>query len=155
MLRFVGSALILLSAVLFGYGARKGEREHILLLQDGEALIRHARRKVELYGTPLSELFLDFDAGFSAEVQKKLKSVPPAQALQDVIVRLGADGQYLSRFSQEIGQGYKEDTLRLCDECIEMLSEKRRIAQAQCEARGKLYFSLPVLVALSVVLMLL
>jgi len=155
LLRVIGTAMLLLSACGCGMMWRRSERERVFLLRSSAALIRHARRKIELFGTPSAALFSDFNDGFDSETVQTLRTLPAERALSPVIERLGEDGAALQKFIEEIGRGYKEDTLKLCDYCIASLEERCAAAEEIYAKRRRMHMALPMLFAVSVLVLLL
>lgn len=146
--------MLLLTAFLCGQTVRRVARERILLLQSSEALLLHARRKIDFFGTPADSLFSDFTDGFDPPTRRALREKSAEDALRLIAERLGEYGDALMKFSSEIGCGYREDALRLCDYCIEKTIAARTQAQEEYERRRKLYTALPLLFAISVIVLL-
>lgn len=62
--------------------------------------------------------------------------------------------EQLCRFGEEIGRGYTEEQLALCDYYTEMLEDRRRRLAEQLPARRKMYSALCMSGALAVVILL-
>ena len=155
MLRLIGSLVLLFAAAAAGILWRRTECRRVHLVASSVALIRHARRKIDLFETPSSALFSDFEEGFDKEMRHALAQKNADEALADVIDFLGEDGAYLRKFLCEIGTGYKSDALRLCDYCAAALEERRTALEKEYQSRKKMHFALPLLSAISVIVMLL
>ena len=57
MIRVAGALLLLAAAFGFGVSMRRQEKRHIRALESALTIIQHARRNIELFDTPLDELF--------------------------------------------------------------------------------------------------
>ena len=138
-----------------GVSLRRTERTRIALLASCISLIRHARRKIDLFETPTAELFLDFSDGFEEETRRALVEKPLTEALSPVVTALGTDGEPLAKFVCEIGSGYKDDAIRLCDYCLSILEDRQAAAVDRYGSQKKLYLILPLLFAVSLIVLLL
>lgn len=155
MLRLTGAVLLLAAGIWLGLSVRNTERKRAAVLAFSVVLVRHARRKIDLFETPVPELFTDFSSGFDEKLDKALCEQPLIQALEPVVSELGADGDVLIKFAKELGCGYREDALRLCDYCTEILEDKHTAAVQRYGMHKKLYLTLPLLLAVSIIVLLL
>ena len=151
MIRFCGAVLFLASAICVGILMRKNESRHIAALTDALEIVAHVRRKIDLFGTPLGELFTDYPE--DKALSRRLSAMPLAEALQPLMNAMESDAEILLRFCTELGGGYREDTLKLCDYTTEVLTARLGYHQKEYPAHAKLYVTLPVLLALSVILL--
>ena len=149
----VGAILLILSAFMIGMSVRRAESTRIELLRGTVQLLSHARRKIELYGTPVDCLFADFADGFDPSTRKMIAELPVKQSFSVLAHRLNPYGGSLLKFAEEIGDGYREDALNLCSYCID--TEKAALANAEetFSRRKKLYITLPLLFAVSLIVL--
>ncbi len=155
MLRLIGASLLIIVGAWTGLSVRRSELKHVTALASSVALIRHARRKIDLFETPACELFVDFSDGFDEKVRVSLIEQPLEMAIKPVAVALGPDGAVLEKFARELGCGYKADALRLCDYCLGVLEDRHAAAAGRYGTHKKLYVALPLLFAVSVIVLLL
>ncbi len=153
MLKGIGAIFLLIAAWSVGLSLRRDEKKRLELLQDSLALIRHAHRKIELFTTPADSLFIDFTDGFDPVTRKSFVEDSAQTALEKIAEQLGEYGAPLYKLSQEIGCGYKEDVLRLFTFCEESVAERLSTAQERFTRRKKLYTALPILLAISVIVL--
>ncbi len=152
MSRLIGAILMTVSALAVGFVMRGNARRRIGLIRLSVSLLAHAKRKIDLFGTPAEELFSDF----SGVTDRNLVCVESTeQLLAQLAENIVPFGEPLCRFAREIGTGYKEDALRLCDLCIAQMSESLHLAEESFRVRKKLYIVLPFLLAVSVIILLL
>ncbi len=155
MLRLMGAVLLMIAGVWLGLSIRRAERMRISMYSASAALIRHARRKIDLFETPICDLFSDFTEGFDARTRRDLSEKPLEVALAPIVKTLGVDGIVLERFAREIGSGYKTDAIRLCDYCLSVMEDGHAAAVSRYTSHKRLYIVLPLLLAVSVVVLLL
>lgn len=154
MLRLIGMVFLVAAGVLFGLSIRRAEHMRIGLLASSAALIRHARRKIDLFETPTADLFSDFTEGFDERTRRALVEKPLQEALEPVITALSDDGIALEKFARELGSGYKNDAIRLCDYCLTVVEDRHTAAVSRYGTHKKLYLVLPLLFAVSVIVLL-
>ncbi len=153
MLKIAGALLLLFSALFAGVSLRRDERRRIANLSASVSLLRHARRKIELFQTPTDSLFVDFSDGFDVQIRKIFAEKKADEALSILAEQLSPHGEPLLKFAREIGCGYKEDALHLCDYCIEQMKSAHETAEESFSRRKKLYTSLPLLLAISIIVL--
>ena len=61
----------------------------------------------------------------------------------------------ISYFLDALGSGYREDTLRLCDDTAARLQSRLEKAEKEYPSRIKLYTAMPLLIAVSVIVLIL
>lgn len=155
MLGVIGSALLLMAAFILGLTIRKKDKDHLCLLREVISLIRHARRKISLFATPINELFGDFSEATLPILKNALKTANPKDAINNISSLLGGDGDILRKMYNEIATGYKEDAVRACDYATERMTDRATDFEKKYNARKNLYVSLPLLFAVSVIVLLL
>ena len=101
--------------------------------------VRSVRRSIDMFATPREVLCREYPALHDG-------------ALYDA---LAEDAPLLRDFSNKLGGGYREDTLKLCDWTIAALEERLHTAEREYPARCRLCIALPLFAALSVIVMLL
>ncbi len=153
-MRTLGFLLILGSAVICGFSARKSAKDRIAFLRLSVSLVRHAKRKIDLFGTPTGQLFLDFECRPDAKLKVLLQEGLQGDATETHSAHYGAEETQLRIFLTELGRAYKEDALRLCDHYSALFEDRLSEAQAEYTRRKKLYFALPILIAVSIFVLL-
>ena len=142
-----GSLCLLLAAGLLGMGLGREERQYLEALRCAADLLRHIRREIDLFSTPCDALFIDAHA---------LDGLPlTAEKLQRLCMQLRGEGQILRSFLDALGSGYREDTLRLCDDTAARLQSRLEKAEKEYPSRIKLYTAMPLLIAVSVIVLIL
>ncbi|MBQ8746717.1 MAG: hypothetical protein IJZ08_02490 [Clostridia bacterium] len=149
----VGAILLLLSALMIGTSMQRAEFARIDLLRGTVLLLSHARRQIALFGTPVDRIFFDFADGFDPSILQMLSELPVEQSLPILADRLKPYGSFLLKFADEIGSGYREDALHLCDYCIDTAKAELVTAEEAYSRRKKLYITLPLLFAVSLIVL--
>ncbi len=155
MLKGIGVTLLLLTSFWVGITMRSSVRRRITLLKETIQLVSQARRKIDLFNTPIDALFDDFLDGTDGRLWDFLSDVPSEKRLCRIAESLGEYGRPLYKLISEFGSGYKDDTLRLCDYCCEELEDTLHKAEEAYSRQKKLYIALPLLLAVSLIVLLL
>lgn len=142
-----GVLCVLLAAGLLGMGLGREERQYLESLRCALELLHHIRREVDLFSTPCDALFRDAKAPDGLPVTD--------EKLQHLCVQLRSEGQILRSFLDALGSGYREDTLRLCDDTAARLQNRLEKAEKEYPSRVKLYTAMPLLIAVSVIVLIL
>jgi len=141
--RLLGGGMLIFAALALGFMARRRAADHLHALERALTLVRHAKREIELFGTPCGMLFAHYGETVDEAWMNRLYA------------ELDSDSASIRDFFARLGGGYREDTLRLCDSTIAALEEKRRQAEREYPARSKLCAAMPLLFAVSVIVLIL
>ena len=155
MRRLIGAGCLLLSGILIGVKMRRASQRKIRLLTSGLALIRHARRRIALFSTPAADLFCDFSTDSDPEMARAFEKYTGDEIIKRIACELKEDGDLLYKFLHEVGTAYKPEALAVCDYCIEMMEQRLDAAEKEFSARKKLYIALPILLAVTVIILIL
>ena len=158
VLKIAGAVILLIAAV--GYGALniKANRAHLRELEAILRFLRHIRTNIEHLSRPLPEIY----AGFSDAVLEE-NGFLPALRRDGIRSAVGAvqwrlsDGELsvLTEFAEALGRGYREEQVSLCRYTEEVLGGALEELQTSAPAQERLYRTIPVLLALSGILVLL
>ncbi len=155
MLRVIGGACLLISGLFVGLQLRRTDEVKITRMAVVVSLLRHAQRKISLFNTPTDELFADFSETADKDTARILQTMSTKDAVERIACILEADGDILRKFWRDVGAGYKADALATCQYCIETMEERLNQAKETFSKRKSLYLSLPVLLAISVIVLVL
>ena len=147
MCSIAGVILLLLAAAALGRGLGMREKRYMEALRCTVDLLSHIRRKIDLFATPCGEILADARTADGQPVTE--------ERIQSLCAEMGAEGAVLAEFWGKLGSGYREDTLRLCDDTIARLEERRKTVEREYPARVKLYTAMPWLIAVSVIVLIL
>ena len=136
--RIAGGVILLISAVFLGVSLNTVRRSHLHALRRTVELIRQIRRSIDLFNTPRDAACNDFHA-----------------SMEELCAALAEDAQIVREFSEKLGSGYKDDTLKLCDFTMTTLEDRLKKAENEYPAHARLYITLPVFAALSLIVMIL
>ena len=157
LLRCAGAAILLTAAAGWGYFEIREERKRIRELEAVLALIRYLREHIERFGTPLSELYAAYDDPVLAQTGflTLLRTEGMTAAADGAELRL-SEGErgILSDFAGRLGRGFREEQTVLCRYAEDGLSDALGKLRSQTAGRERLWRALPVLAALSLLLML-
>ena len=154
--KLIGCAGVLVSAVLWGIYKIRTERRKTDELAAFCDLVGYIGENIAHFSKPLPEIYAAYsdktlsDGGFLAILRKSgMKTATESLA---VFHEREVGGEMLT-FASRIGDGYREEQTALCEYTKSRLGgmlEKRKTASRD---REKLYRTVPLLVALSVLLM--
>lgn len=152
----MGIVLLLAAAFAVVIRLRTDEKRNIQAMRCATAVVRHTERKIRLYGAPTEDILCDFDnsSGF------RLPSASAHNGFQDTLSPLLSalrepEYKVFSEFIEKLGHGYREDTLKLCAFTLSSLEESVVRAEAEHPSKVKLYTALPILSAVSLLVLLL
>ena len=154
ILRVLGAVIIAISGFGAAYVLNVGVREGITEVQSVISLIRFLRSEIECFSMPVPRALsrcpkeILVGCGYT-------DSCPPA-SIYSLTEHLsnGAVQTQLVRFCEEIGKGYREEQLSLCDYYISVFEEQRRELAQQLPMRKKVNLTLCISSALAVVILL-
>lgn len=155
-LRFIVGSVLLFAAsaaVSVSYAASSRKR-----IADTDALIdlvRHIRVHIEYFLTPLDRIYSDFssDALGSCGFSEVLKKRGLTEAIRSGKANTSKKtSEILLKFSESLGEGYRNDQLDLCDLCISSLTEQLSHEREEYAKKSDLYRFVPGLLAVFIIL---
>ena len=153
----LGALLILAASAYTAYLTSKRERKKLLLLDAWIELLFYVRGEIECYLTPRKQLLKNADSSLLQRCADSTKA--PIRdwdtLLQHALPMLDEKSRsLLSRFSQELGECYREEQLRRCDHYLNSLQRVREALAQELPRAVKLGVSLRVCAALAVTILL-
>lgn len=154
--RIIGAAMLAVSGIAGAYllnaSAKRG-------LEQTEALIawlRFMRSEIECFAMPLPRALERCPRELYARCGYHLQT-PPSGVAEFISACELADaetGRQLERFAEDIGKGYRDEQLTLCDYYLELLEARRQELCGQLPTRKKLNGALCLSGALALVILL-
>lgn len=133
---------------------RTDEKRYMQALRCATAIVRHTARKIRLYGSPTSDILCDFDNDSGFPFSAECNSEDFKDAAAPILSSLrGQEQRIFTEFVDKLGQAYREDALTLCEYTLEYLNERAAQAESAYPARVKLYTALPILSAVSLIVL--
>jgi len=158
LVRCFGAVLLLAAAAGWGFCEIRDGRRHILELEAVLDLIRAVREGIDRLSAPLSEIYAAYEnpvlreSGFLTLLREK----GMAEAVEGTEWRLSPEELAVLRdLASRLGRGFREEQAALCryaGDRLEDALEKRRTDE---DGRARLWRSIPLLAALSLILLLL
>ncbi len=159
MAKLIGSVTLILSALYYSYLLLQNAKKKLDGLDALCTMIAYIQNNIETLMRPIGEIVHSFSdypptlepfMACAREMGLKEASIRCASSLSF----LGSKAyDVLCTFSHSIGCGYREDEIRLCTYCHKALTEIASNERAEMQKKKKLYKTLPVMSALSVVLL--
>ena len=157
LLRCAGAAVLLSAAAGWGLSEIRDGRRRLRELEAVLSLIRYLRENIGRFGTPLSELYAAYDDPVLARTGflTLLRTKGMAAAADGADWRLSEEERgILSEFGRRLGRGFREEMTELCRYAEDELSDALEKLRVQTAGRERLWRALPVLAALSLLLLL-
>ena len=155
--RGFGAALILLSAGGWGaYEIRQGRRR-LKELEAVCALLRYIRENIERFSRPLAQIYASWENPALAETGflGLLRSSGFAAAVREADWHIPAgEREILEQFGEELGKGFREEQTALCRYTEDRLAEALAAMRNDLPGRERLWRTIPLLAALSLILLL-
>lgn len=156
MLKYIGCAVTVASAAIWGFEKSCSLKKSVLLTEALRDLVKRTGDDIDMLCRPLGEIFGSYSdsllsqTGFMAELnengfQKALMSVQnllPEEALE-----------ILLPFAKRLGGGDREAETALCRRTAALLSELCEKLREKLPEKTKMYRALPLLCALSAVIL--
>ena len=157
IVELIGAGIVLLSAMFVSAGMIRDYKNDLRLLGALYDMILYIRDNIEHFMKPLPDIFQNY-SNEHLETCGFLKSVRETDLQQAWTERpwqlnREADSVMLD-FVQTIGSGYRAEELRLCEYTLERLRGILEKSRTESAGKIKLYRTVPVLFALSVILIL-
>lgn len=156
LVRAAGALLLLLSAIGLGAASIRAEKRRRRELDALLSLVRHIRENIEHFSRPLGEIYARFDnpvlaaSGFLT----RLRQSGMEQAVRETASDVGEEErEVLLAFAGSLGRGYREEQIALCRYTGEKLAQIAENLAKAAPDRERLWRTLPVLAALSLILL--
>ena len=153
--KLLGLALLLLCGIL---GARfLADFERARCTQTGSflTLVRHIRAQIACFSHPVSRILQELDAELATVCALGGGRRDLQKTLEGGKLFLPEDARSaLLELSRTLGNAYREEQLRCCEQCIERLSRAHARLEAELERRVRLATLLPLSLAGAIALFL-
>lgn len=152
MIQYVGFGII--SLLSFGWGLEQSValKKKNKRLRETVAFVRHIREEINCFARPIGEILSSYDDIVSANADNAifLKKYNSTNAYL-----FGDAEKVLDAFEEKIGEGTKEESVRLCDYTISELEAIAERHEAEYVSKSRLWKTLPLLASLSLTILLL
>ena len=145
IIKILGVLFMLFIGGIAAYTSVTYEKRTVFVLDGWIDLIRHIRTEIDCYLTPLNEILAECHAD-----ERDLSLL-----FERTSMYLDANARHqIEGFIRNIGGGYREEQLCLCDFCIEELRCRRAAKAAQLPTRLKLSVTLALCITVGSVILL-
>lgn len=146
-----GSLLLLGSAALFSYDKIRAVQKQVRYLEEWLRFLLYTENHIRAFRTPLPEIVVSFRRDTDTPFATTLAKCGLSRMLAGTSLPDGAD-RILSEYIDKAGRNYESEELRLCRYTIDALERIQNSARLELQEKTKLYRTLPLMAALSVVL---
>ena len=157
IVKWIGAGIVLIAAGMLSIGLT---REHKDILRELEALcdmVQYIRDNIDHLMKPLPDIFISYQNDYLETIGflPQIRHIGLEEAWNEQSFSLSEEVFFLlSDFIRSIGSGYRTEELRLCDSTLTRLKENLDRIHRDSANRLKLYKTVPVMFALSVILIL-
>ena len=158
LLRSFGAVLLLAAASGWGFCEIRDGRRRILELEAVLDLIRAVREGIDRLTAPLSEIYAAYENPVLREsgFLNLLREAGMAEAVEKTEWRLSSGELAVLRdLASRLGRGFREEQTALCRYAGDRLEDALEKLRAEEDGRARLWRSIPLLAALSLILLLL
>lgn len=157
MLEWLGAGSLMTAAGIFSIHMIREHRKKLLELEAFFDMISCIRDNIEHLMKPLPEIFQNYNHTYldSCGFLKNVRETNLQQAWETYVFSCGAEAfRLIDEFIRNIGKGYRTEELRLCEYTLGRLRKLMDHVQADTANQLKLYKTVPMMFALSLILIL-
>ena len=158
VIRCLGAVLLLTAAAGWGFYEIREGRQRIRELEAVRDMVRTVREGIDRLSAPLSEIYASYENPTLAACGflHLLRTAGMERAVEDTEWRLSpAEQGILSELALHLGRGFREEQTALCRYAEDRLSDALEKRRADEDGRARLWRAIPLLAALSLILLLL
>ena len=138
IIKLIGSAVVLISAVFFAVSHYKFQERKLRTLDGFIALIMYVKGQVDCYALPLREIL----SRLPAEIFCDCNCPEGADSLDEIVLEssiyLEEEALRLCEaFASEFGSTFREEQLRRCDYYVSALVEQRKVLAEETFKRSR------------------
>jgi len=155
--KILGSIILLLSAILFGLHKIKSERNKLREISAFLDMVNYVESNIEHYNKPLPDIFEEYSNEYftSNKLLDNIRAFGINAAIADYSFSIASSVESaVKNFACKIGLGYTDDELNLCKYTYNLLKDSEAKLRLEMRNTEKMYLTIPVLLALSVILIL-
>ncbi len=147
--------MILLVGVCCAYLSVSYEKKRVRVIEGWIDLIHYIRTQIDCYLTPMQDILANGDRMLLEACMSPANAADLPQILNASAIYLDGDvKRLLERFIYKIGDGYREEQLLRCDECVRELQAYKERLGAELSMRIRLAVSLCLCIAAATAILL-
>ncbi len=154
ILRIFGAVILTLSGIAAAYALNTSAKNGLSQTEAFISFLRFLRSEIECFSMPVPRALARCPREILAECGCEDADTDLRGFLQRCAVFDGATVELMNRFCDDVGKGYRDEQLALCDYYISLLDERRRELFAALPARKKRNSALCLAGALALVIVL-
>ena len=152
--KLLGGALLLSVGALAAYQRSRAERQRLAVLDAWIDLLLALRAEIDRYLTPIDRFFARADKR-TLQTLGNAGAKSLAELIPHTLPFLTADVQkQLSDFARDLGDCYREEQIRRCEDCITSIRRYREAVASELPARHKIGITMSLSAALGLVILL-
>jgi hypothetical protein len=157
IVKIIGAVILLVTSVYYGQVKITAERIRIKKLSAARDMVKFIGEKIEHFSSPIPEILSEYRNSY-------LESIGYLEVIRtyglskttDILgtSQKGTEYILIKQFVDSIGKGYKDDEVSLCKYTHLKLTECEEKLSSALKDKEKLYRTIPLMLALSVILIL-
>ena len=142
MLKLAGGAAVMISCAMASSYAVSVEKRKIEQLETFISLIKHVRNQIDCYSMPVEKI-LAMGSEFLKRLGVEDGTSDFSRLLSECKIECGEDcKKILYTFSENLGKGYREHQVKMCDGTLSELEDIRKRLLAAYPSKKKIAFAL-------------
>ncbi len=153
MIRIFGAALVSFCGIYAAYIMNSRAKGALTQVEGLLELLRFLRSEIECFSLPIPKILSRCPTGILMQCGCQDRQPSTLSELFSMLeLSDDAAAAAFEKFTSEIGRGYRDEQLTLCDYYIERLEERRRAIGAQLPSRRRVNSALCIAGALAIVI---
>ena len=147
-MKIFGCVLIFVSCLLSSHFYERYLKKRIEILEEFISLIVFIRNKIEYFSIPINKILLEFNAK-----TKFIKSLIENKEINCAYFDKETEN-LLSSFISNVGNGYKNEQIALCDYNIEIFRQKMNKNKEEYPKKVKTFRAVSLFIGISIIILL-
>ena len=154
MIKFLGSALLVLGGFLLARSLNSRAAKYLAVTDGWIRLIRYVKLQVECFSLPVSDIMSNVELSAFKECGYRRDILPKDMSeLLEFCVGIEVESKkILTDFTTEFGRCYRAEQVKRCEYYIAALEERRDTMARQLPSKKKLNYTLCVAICLAAVI---
>jgi len=158
VIKYIGAGVLLISAVLYGYTMIRRERVKVVEISSFCELIKFIRDNIKYKMVTLPVIFSEYHGAYFEKIGfiEAIRNFGIKRAWAEFSWVMEKDEiALIDSFVKNIGSGYRDDEIQLCEYTLERLEDAIESKSSDLKNKEKIYRTIPLMLALSVMLIIL
>lgn len=138
LVKLIGSAMILCSALVFAVGHYRFEERRLRTADGFIALLLYIKGQIDCYALPLCDILQGVPLKIYADCNSACGAESVTEMIDNSRIYLDEESErLLEAFASEFGSTFRAEQLRRCDHYVAALRERRGVIFAESQKRRR------------------